>query len=308
MASDSFPPRADLATSSSGDGRVVRPPSRRRVDVEDRRSKRRRRRFGMAAAAAAATLGLGGTAYLGLRGPSDFDAPWHGGRAAGGPTADVGAGPDRAASKADAATPPGLNGAGIVALRDLAFFSRAEAGEATSVHYVAELHNVGHRTVAQPRAEIVLFDARRRPLGEASCDALVVGRFEPGDVIPCTGAVAGANGFASHRVTTSFSAPDGGRRAADLSLTDIGSAAPRQRFGSHRVTGSITNRSVFDATDVWLIVGLYGDDGKIVGAGRTTIETPGLAAGATTPFAVSIFNTSGRSTTSRVVAVGYERR
>lgn len=209
-------------------------------------------------------------------------------------------------SKADAATPAGLKGDGVVELRDLKLFTKSDTD--TAVYYVAELVNVGARAVAQPRAEIVLYDGQRQVLGEASCDAMVVMDLEPGEAVPCTGVVSKGSGFTSHRVTTSYSAPDGGRRAAELSIAEVDSAAPKERFAAHRVTGTITNRSAFEASDLWVIVGLYGEDGKIVGAGRTTLADAPLSAGGTGPFAVSIFNVSGRSKTSRVLVYGYERR
>lgn len=245
-----------------------------------------------AAVALAAAVGLGGWLYRN---------PWGAG-------ASPSEGESRAAepSKADAATPAGLSGEGVVELRDLKLFTKSDTD--TAVYYVAELLNVGERAVAQPRAEIVLYDGQRQVLGEASCDAMVVMDLEPGEAVPCTGVVSKGSGFASHRVTTSYSAPDGGRRAAELSLGGLDSAAPKERFAAHRVTGTITNRSAFEASDVWVIVGLYGDDGKIVGAGRTTLAEAPLGAGSTGPFAVSIFNVSGRSKTSRVLVYGYERR
>jgi len=212
----------------------------------------------------------------------------------------------RGPSKADAATPVGLNGEGVVELRELRLFTKSDTD--TAVYYVGELVNVGAQVVAHPRAEIVLFDGQRRVLGEASCDAMVVLDLEPGQAVPCTGVVSKGSGFTSHRITTSYSAPDGGRRAAELSIAELDSAAPRERFAAHRVTGRITNRSAFDASDVWIIVGLYGDDGKIVGAGRTTLADTPLSAGGTGPFSVSIFNVSGKSKTSRVQVFGYERR
>jgi len=209
-------------------------------------------------------------------------------------------------SKADASTPAGLDGNGVVELRDLRLFTKSDTD--TALYYVAELVNVSEQSVAQPRAEIVLYDQQRQVLGEASCDAMVVMDLEPGQAVPCTGVVSKGNGFASHRVTTSYSAPDGGRRAAELTIGSVDTAAPKKRYGAHRVSGTITNRSAFDASDVWVIVGLYGEDGEIVGAGRTKLAEGPLSGGGTGPFSVSIFNASGRSKTSRVLVFGYEHR
>ena len=97
------------------------------------------------------------------------------------------------------------------------------------------------------------------------------------------------------------------RRAADLEIGEVKTTAPKRRYAPHVVTGTVTNQSAFTAKQVWLFVGLYDADGKIVAAERTPVAGGELEPGASSTFSATIFAVAGKPTKSLTKVFGYDQ-
>jgi hypothetical protein len=204
----------------------------------------------------------------------------------------------------------GVAGDARVELQGMRFFEAneatpdddADAAAGRMLHVVAELASVGSAAAASPEATITLYDAAKVAVGTMSCAAPMVRDLEPGERVPCQGSVKAAE-WKSYTVDVQLA--DATARAATLEIAGVETVAPRAPFGAHKVSGQVANRSSFVARNVWVVVGLYDAEGKIVGAGRTLVAGNDLDAGATASFSVNIFNVAGTPARAMTQAFAY---
>jgi hypothetical protein len=200
-----------------------------------------------------------------------------------------------------------VTGTPRVELQGIRFFeaSEAAAGDgATSrmLHIVAELVNVGSAPAASPEATITLYDAAKVAVGTATCSAPMVRDLEPGERVPCQGAFKPAEW---KTYTVDIQIADSAARAAALEIAGVETVTPRSPFGAHTVSGQVVNRSPFVARDVWVVVGLYDTEGRIVGAGRTLVAGNDLEPGATAAFSVHVFTVAATPARAMTQAFAY---
>ena len=200
--------------------------------------------------------------------------------------------------------PSTSSGTGQVELRDVRFFN---ARTGSTVHVVGELINTGTAAVALPSAKVTLFDAGKTAIASTTCGAFLVRDLQPNEKVPCFSLMTNASTWRTYRVETKGSRPFGAFRAADLKISEVNSTSPTSRFGAHKVTGKITNRSSFTAKSVTVVVGLYDAGGKIAGAGRTLVAGNNVGPGASARFTVSVFNVAAPVKRSLTKVFGYDK-
>lgn len=211
-----------------------------------------------------------------------------------------------ATSEVDEPPPPTEPvGEGKLEMEDLRIFRARNTGKL--VYVIGELVNNGSAPINSPRAKITVFDRTNTALDSTVCGAFVVRDLQPGEKVPCFSVMSKASGFTHQKVEPEFSKSFGSYRAAELKISEVESTSPRGVFGAHKVTGKVTNESPFVAKNVWVIVGLYGKDGKIVGSGKTLVAGNDLAPGASGKFTVSIYNVAEQPTRSLTKVFGYDK-
>jgi hypothetical protein len=203
------------------------------------------------------------------------------------------------------ATPEKPKGTGKVELQDVRFFT--QRGVPKIVYVVGELVNVGTSSINAPRAKITVFDGSKTALDSTTCGEFVVRDLQPKEKVPCFSVMTKAEGWKTYQIETEFSESFFESRAADLKISDVESTSPASSYGAHKVEGKITNNSTFTAKNVWIVVGLYDDGGKIVGAGKTMVAGNDLAPGASGKFSVSIYSVAAKPTKSITKVFGYDR-
>ena len=191
-----------------------------------------------------------------------------------------------------------------VELRALRFFRQSRTSK--TIQVVAEIHNVSKQVVDSPRANLVLLDANKKPVGKGSCAAWGVHDLGVGNKVPCAVRITIGGDYKTYRV--SFETSDNAKlfKAADVRLTGIHSTRATTKFGAHKVRGEVTNHSTFPAKHVQVVVGLYDEAGAIVGARRTMVPDA-IAPGATVPFSLQIFSVAGKPAKSLTQVYGYDR-
>jgi hypothetical protein len=201
--------------------------------------------------------------------------------------------------------PPPAEKEAKLELQDIRFYN--SRGTSKIVNVVGELVNVGDVPVNAPRAKITVYDASKTALDDTICGAFIVRDLQPNEKVPCYAVMSKASGYKTYKVEPEHSKSFLTYRAADLKISDVDSTSPRSVFGAHKVTGTVTNKSTFTAKSVWVIVGLYDGDGKIVGAGRTVVAGNDLDPGAAGKFTVSIFNVADKPKKSLTKVFGYDK-
>ena len=210
-----------------------------------------------------------------------------------------------ATETAETAPPVEPTGEGKVELRDVRIFPAR--GTRKTYYVVGELWNTGTAPVDAPRAKVTVFDAGGKKLDDTLCAAFVVHDLMPNQKVPCYSVLDKASGWKRFEIEPESSRRDVRYRTAELKISKLESTSPRSRFGAHKVSGTITNRSAFTAKSVWVIVGLYDAKGKIVGAGKTLVSGNDLAPGASGKFNVSIYNVAPTPKTSLTKVFGYDK-
>ena len=212
-----------------------------------------------------------------------------------------------AASVASAAPVPSAEPAveGKLEMQDVRLFPAR--GSKANVYVIGELVNTGTVPLNAPRAKITLFDASNSALDSTTCGALIVRDLQPNEKVPCFSVVSKATGWKTFKVESEFSKGIANYRPADLKITEVESTSPRSVFGAHKVTGKITNQSNFVAKSVWVVVGLYDGNGKIVGSGKTLVAGNDLEPGSTGRFTVSIYNVADHPKKSLTKVFGYDK-
>ncbi|MBW2458239.1 MAG: hypothetical protein JRI68_27285 [Deltaproteobacteria bacterium] len=203
------------------------------------------------------------------------------------------------------AAPSKPSGKGKVELRDVRIFPAR--GTRKTYYVVGELWNTGTAPVDAPRAKVTVYDGNGTELDETLCAAFVVHDLMPNQKVPCYSVLDKAAGWKKFEIKPESSRHYLKYRAAELKISELESTSPRSRFGAHKVSGTITNRSAFTAKSVWVIVGLYDAKGKIVGAGKTLVSGNDLAPGASGKFNVSIYNVAPTPKTSLTKVFGYDK-
>lgn len=212
---------------------------------------------------------------------------------------------DSPAVEQPAPPPPPPTAEGKLELQDLRFFPGP--GTSQILHVVGELANTGSAPINAPRAKITVYDGSKTALDDTICGAFIVRDLQPNEKVPCNAVMSKASGYKTFKVEAEFSQAFVSYRAADLAISNVESTSPRSVFGAHKVTGTITNNSPFTAKSVWVVVGLYDDDGKIVGAGKTIVAGNDLDPGGSGKFNVSIFNVQGKPKKSLTKVFGYDK-
>jgi hypothetical protein len=201
--------------------------------------------------------------------------------------------------------PPPSAKEGKLELQNVRFYE--SRGSSKIVNVVGELVNTGEGPINAPRAKITVYDASKTALDDTICGAFIIRDLQPDEKVPCYAVMSKASGYKTYKVEPEHSKNFLTYRAADLKITDVDSTSPSSAFGAHKVTGTVTNKSTFTAKSVWVIVGLYDGDGKIVGAGRTIVAGNDLDPGAAGKFTVSIFNVADKPKKSLTKVFGYDK-
>jgi hypothetical protein len=194
---------------------------------------------------------------------------------------------------------------GKVELRDIRFFASDSGGD--YLYAVGELVNTGSGPVNAPRAKVTVYDAAKTALDSGTCDAWIVHDLQANEKVPCQAMMSKAKGWTTYKVETETSQTYVTYRAADLKISDVASVAPSRRWEPHKVSGKISNRSPFTAKNVWVLVGLYDEEGKVAGAGRTIVAGNDIEPGGSAAFSVSIWNVAKPVKKSLTRVFGYDK-
>jgi len=217
----------------------------------------------------------------------------------------------RSAVRAVVTPPPGKAPAPIAApapapkgvlraeLRDLREF---KGDTDNQLHFVGEILNTGDDPIGFPTAKITFYDAAKTAVASTACGSLVR-TLLPGQKVPCTFFAPHAQAYVSYMAEVTPMAAIATREPPTLTVSGV-KFTPRKGYTPYQLDGKVTNASAFKAKQAWVIVSLYGADGKIVGADQTVVAGTDLPAGGSGLFSAKIDNVAAKPETYTILAVG----
>ncbi len=199
-----------------------------------------------------------------------------------------------------APTPTTATGTLKIELRDLRNFKGSGTG---SRYFIGELVNTGDAPISHPSARVTLLDASGTALDSAFC-ASMLRDLAPGEKVPCTFLSMKSGGFATTRIEATPTRSYTTKPAGDLDVQGV-KFTPKKGYSPHVLEGKVTNRSSFKVKPAWVLVSLYGADGKLVGVDQTLVAGSDLEGGASALFSAKVYNVAAPPVTYQVKAVGY---
>ncbi len=180
--------------------------------------------------------------------------------------------PGASAPAPSAAPPPPATKVELVDLHELTDRGRT--------FLVGELANGGTSPAGQATVKLSLFSATRVQVGDASC-ASPLAVLAPGEKVPCLLAIAAPRDrWQSYETAVDARPPGAGIEHAPL-VAPSPTWTRRAASGPNQIDGTVRNEGTRAAREVKVVVALYGNDGKLVGAGVAAIAAelrPGAAA------------------------------
>jgi hypothetical protein len=207
--------------------------------------------------------------------------------------------PSRPARTASSPAAPAPSAAAQAELRDV----RTWRGEDGSRHVIGEIVNIGNDAIPSPIAKLTFFDASNKAIDSGQCSTPLES-LARGEKTPCAMIVTKSETYASYKAEITSAPLAVPHKMAELRVTDV-KYTGKKAAAPASLEGKITNVSLFRAKAVEAIVSLYGGDGKIVAAEKTTLGD--IEPGITATFTVRITDFAAQAETYRVKAVGYDR-
>jgi hypothetical protein len=170
------------------------------------------------------------------------------------------------------------------------------------LHFIGEIHNVGDAPLGFPSVKITFYDASKTAVSSTTCGSLVR-TLLPGQKVPCSFMAPQGHAYVSYATTITPMAAPVTRELPTLNVTGV-KFTPRKGFTPHQLEGKVTNASAFTAKQVWVVVSLYGADGKIVGADQALVAGADLPAAASALFSAKIFSVAAKPETYSILATG----
>jgi len=178
---------------------------------------------------------------------------------------------------------------------------------AKTLHFVGELNNSGTAAVASPGAKVTLLDAAGTAVDSTICIAAGVRALPVGETVPCYGIFTKAEDYKTYKAEGTGYPVYLNLKLAELKMSDVEGNEPVNVYSPYKVTGKVTNASTFQAKSVWIAVGLYDENDKLVGAAQGAVAGNDLDAGAAGKFEVSVYSVSGKPKRFEAKAFGYDQ-